>query len=179
MIKDSGSRREFESGAVRDMAEGKGRFDLVPLDIMANHTKSDFIEMVSLFQDTGELDFLYKAIDILTNEFFGNSKWDMYLQLAKHFEEGCKKYGDNNWRKGIPVKFFIDSAVRHYVKKKAGWDDEPHERAAVWNIICAIWTSAHKKKLNEYAKVSDKLTTNEKKTYVPPEMKILYSEENS
>ena len=29
-IKDSGHRREFETGAVRDMAEGKGRFDLIP-----------------------------------------------------------------------------------------------------------------------------------------------------
>ena len=31
MIKDSGTRREFESGAVRDVAEGKGRCDLLAL----------------------------------------------------------------------------------------------------------------------------------------------------
>ena len=30
MIKDSGSKREFESGAVRDYSEGKGRCDLLP-----------------------------------------------------------------------------------------------------------------------------------------------------
>jgi hypothetical protein len=30
MIKDSGNRREFDSGAVRDMQEGKGRMDLLP-----------------------------------------------------------------------------------------------------------------------------------------------------
>lgn len=30
MIKDSGNRTEFETGAVRDMAEGKGRCDLLP-----------------------------------------------------------------------------------------------------------------------------------------------------
>ena len=29
-IKDSGERREFSTGAVRDMAEGKGRCDLLP-----------------------------------------------------------------------------------------------------------------------------------------------------
>ncbi len=29
-IKDSGRRREFESGAVRDIQEGKGRMDLLP-----------------------------------------------------------------------------------------------------------------------------------------------------
>lgn len=31
-IKDSGQRREFETGAVRDMATGKGRFDLIPME---------------------------------------------------------------------------------------------------------------------------------------------------
>lgn len=30
MIKDSGNRREFETGAVRDIQEGKGRCDLMP-----------------------------------------------------------------------------------------------------------------------------------------------------
>ena len=29
-IKDSGTRRQFDSGAVRDMQEGKGRMDLLP-----------------------------------------------------------------------------------------------------------------------------------------------------
>ena len=33
-IKDSGNRREFESGCVRDIAEGKGRCDLLPLDVI-------------------------------------------------------------------------------------------------------------------------------------------------
>ena len=30
MIKDSGERTQFETGAVRDMHEGKGRMDLLP-----------------------------------------------------------------------------------------------------------------------------------------------------
>ena len=30
MIKDSGNRRAFDTGAVRDMQEGKGRMDLLP-----------------------------------------------------------------------------------------------------------------------------------------------------
>ena len=30
-ILDSGNRRKFESGAVRDIQEGKGRMDLVPI----------------------------------------------------------------------------------------------------------------------------------------------------
>lgn len=30
VLKDSGDRRKFESGAIRDMQEGKGRCDLLP-----------------------------------------------------------------------------------------------------------------------------------------------------
>mgnify|MGYP000727862885 FL=1 len=30
LLKDSGARREFKTGAVRDIQEGKGRFDLIP-----------------------------------------------------------------------------------------------------------------------------------------------------
>lgn len=32
MINDSGERTEFRTGAVRDLHEGKGRFDLLPLN---------------------------------------------------------------------------------------------------------------------------------------------------
>lgn len=32
MIKDSGQRTEFSTGALRDMHEGKGRYDLLPWD---------------------------------------------------------------------------------------------------------------------------------------------------
>ena len=30
MLKDNGDRREFATGVVRDMAAGKGRYDLLP-----------------------------------------------------------------------------------------------------------------------------------------------------
>ncbi len=33
-LKDSGKRREFGTGAVRDINEGKGRCDLLPLDVV-------------------------------------------------------------------------------------------------------------------------------------------------
>lgn len=33
-IKDSGNRRQFETGAVRDMQEGKGRYDLMPMEAL-------------------------------------------------------------------------------------------------------------------------------------------------
>lgn len=38
-IKDSGTRREFGTGAVRDMAAGKGRMDLLPWDAIIEVSK--------------------------------------------------------------------------------------------------------------------------------------------
>ena len=52
----------------------------------------------------------------------------------------------------MPVKIYIDSAVRHYLKFLRGDEDEPHDRAFCWNIMCAIWTCKHKPELNDYAK---------------------------
>lgn len=164
-ILDSGNRREFESGAVRDIQEGKGRCDLMPLDVAAklfhetirrdetfNRYGSDPVLInIAGFEEYGDPDALYSAMDY----FSLRHNWDiptMFLEVAKHFEEGAKKYGENNWQKGIPVHCYIDSAVRHYLKYLRGDDDEPHDRAFVWNIMCAIWTCIHKPELNEYAK---------------------------
>ena len=146
-IKDSGDRSEFETGAVRDMREGKGRFDLTPLDIIADYLKDAVLENLYWFQKSGELRYLYSVLE--NNDVYSND-YTMFLEVAKHFEEGAKKYGENNWQKGIPVRCYIDSAVRHYLKWLRGDEDEPHGRAFCWNIICAIWTCIHKPELNEY-----------------------------
>lgn len=150
-IKDSGDRTEFASGAVRDMHEGKGRCDLLPLDVVGSITNNRILSRISEFQDDGLPHHLTQALSIADDALFSN-KWTMFLEVAKHFEEGAKKYGDNNWRKGIPVRCYIDSAVRHYLKYLRGDKDEPHDRAFCWNILCAIWTCKHKPELNDYAK---------------------------
>lgn len=161
-ILDSGNRRQFESGAVRDIQEGKGRCDLLPLDVMRDffYLRSDGISKsadykrnrvfgnLSNFIDTGDDDSLHKVL--IAAEMF-HDPFDMFLEVSKHFEEGAKKYGENNWQKGIPVHCYIDSAVRHYLKFLRGDKDEPHDRAFCWNIMCAIWTCKHKPELNEYA----------------------------
>ena len=98
VIKDSGERREFETGAVRDMSAGKGRFDLLPPEAI----------------------FAY----------------------ATHMENGCEKYGDRNWEKGIPLSSFLDSALRHLFKYLMGMKDEDHLVAAFWNIGNLIATRA-------------------------------------
>ena len=56
-------------------------------------------------------------------------------RLAKHYENGAVKYGDNNWLKGIPLKRMLDSAMRHLFKALEGQTDEDHLTAAAWNIL--------------------------------------------
>lgn len=157
VLKDSGERRQFESGAVRDIQRGKGRCDLLPLDVVAafyheidpDCPANTVLFYIDEFKTTGYVQWLYSVLRFTP---FGNNFANMFLELAIHFEDGAVKYGENNWQKGIPVNCYIDSAVRHYLKFLRGDKDEPHDRAFVWNIICAIWTCIHKPELNPYRK---------------------------
>ena len=111
-LKDSGARKQFSTGAVRDIHEGKGRMDLIP-----------GAAMVMLMQEWGHPMSAAAAI-----------------ALAKHFEDGAKKYADRNWEKGMDTHAFVDSGMRHLYKAYAKMKDEPHLRAFVWNIVCYIDT---------------------------------------
>jgi hypothetical protein len=61
-------------------------------------------------------------------------------RLAKHYENGARKYGDRNWEKGIPITRFLDSALRHLNEWREGYREEDHLSAALWNIACIIHT---------------------------------------
>lgn len=215
-VKDSGDRREFTSGAVRDMQVGKGRCDLLPFAELSTlieniDMEKDYIQTIisldnhpdswifrhfnnaikALYTADGAdnktieylsyeiVDCLYMALEIFLVRFYkpeshlencfngkihiwstlyealsdipadndvaikyhiNNVLYSAILDLAKHFEAGARKYGDNNWRKGIPINVFIDSAIRHFCKFMRGDTDEPHDIAFIWNVICCIWT---------------------------------------
>lgn len=64
----------------------------------------------------------------------------MFMDVSKHFKRGAEKYGEWNWNKGIPLHSFIDSAIRHLIKWVGNWNDERHDLAFIWNIICCIHT---------------------------------------
>ena len=95
MIKKSeGAERTFQTGAIRDSAEGKGDMASIP--------------------------------------------WESILRLARHYQEGAKRYERWNFRKGITVSSFIDSACRHLAKYQCGCDDEDHLAAAAFNVLGAM-----------------------------------------
>ena len=152
-IKDSGSRREFSTGAVRDIQEGKGRCDLLPLDVVGSLLNNPTFSYISRFMKDGDVSHLQ---DALTSSGIYHDIFTMFLEVSKHFEQGAKKYGEFNWQKGIPTHCYIDSGVRHYLKWLRGDRDEPHDRAFCWNMMCCIWTCRHKPELNDYPIKGDK-----------------------
>lgn len=149
MIQDSGNRREFESGAVRDMAEGKGRCDLLPLRIVADYIQDfrpDDADVFRCFSDMlhaetyiEKVEAAHSLLNYASCNVFADTH-DMLLEVAKHYEEGAKKYDERNWEKGIPLWCFVDSGVRHFIKLSRGDKDERHDRAFVWNVLGYLYT---------------------------------------
>lgn len=185
-ILDSGNRREFKSGAVRDIAEGKGRCDLLPLDVIgdyfAHRVPSDcgnYEHMKNILYDikgfiyTGSPTLIY---DIITM-FMDNRGWSTItaiLEVSKHYEEGAKKYAERNWEKGIPTHCYIDSGTRHLLKYYGKWDDEPHDRAFLWNMLGLLWTIKHHPELDDlpYTEGKTKLS-NEEVDYIKNDVNTL------
>ena len=122
----------------------------MPLEVVAEYMEDPITLFIDQFQSDGLVGHLYGVLREAPAQVGYADHATMFLEVAKHFEEGAKKYGENNWQKGIPVRCYIDSAVRHYLKWIRGDKDEPHDRAFCWNIICAIWTCKHKPELNDY-----------------------------
>ena len=159
-LKDSGERQRFASGAVRDIQKGKGRFDLLPFEVFASmnlYEREDMIlyrvmlEDIDVFKNTGNVNML-RELAINIQMFMFETDWEYVESLAKHFEAGAAKYGDNNWQLGLPASRYIDSALRHLFKHLDRQTDEPHKVAFAWNILCCLWTCVNKPELNDYKK---------------------------
>lgn len=137
-IIDSGERRQFESGAVRDIVDGKGRCDLLPLGIIGDRLGGKTLVSIERYIRNGDICYLWDAIEEFAAKHF-HGEYNCFLEVAKQYEDGAKKYSDRNWEKGMPIHCFIDSGVRHYFKFLRGDTDEPHDRAFIWNMLGAIW----------------------------------------
>lgn len=147
-IKDSGQRTQFETGAIREIDETKGRCDLVYNSAWGDLTLDDFYIHMEDFVRSGNRMDAHKALDYAVHKLF-NSTEDAYLEVSQHYAEGAKKYADRNMEKGIPWHSMVDSALRHYTKWRRGDDDEPHARAVIWNLLTLLYMVDYKPELND------------------------------
>lgn len=176
MIKDSGQRHEFVSGGVRDMSEGKGKCSLLPLgevyalmEYCVNRYSDNYVGYVSPIRciymyiesakehpfGCGDDTLIYEALCIFAKRELKCDVATLILEVSHHFEEGSIKYKPNNWRLGLDASCYIDSGVRHYLKWSRGDDDERHDRAFVWNMLCLLWTVRHRPECNDISTMED------------------------
>lgn len=147
-LKDSGERKIFETGAMRDTPEGKGRCDLMPLDVVGTLLHCDVLNSIEEFKVLKDTYYLKQALTIFSIKA-NVDPYTLMLEVSKHFEAGALKYSENNWKRGIPLHCYIDSGVRHLLKHLRGDKDEPHDRAFVWNMLCAAWTYENHSELDD------------------------------
>lgn len=141
-IKDSGNRTAFSTGAVRDLQDAKGRCDLLPLDEVQEvlDDKNDILDYLESYKRTEDTEFLLFALRQFASIAFDSNRIEMVLEVSEHYAEGAEKYGIDNWKKGLPEWSYLSSGIRHYLKWLRGDEDERHDRAFVWNILCLLWT---------------------------------------
>lgn len=151
-LKDSGARTTFESGAQREVEKSKGRHDLLPLDVLAVlYASSTYDEDVRQVADgifsslhhfvyTGDMACITDAIWTFIEYAYHNDTEHALLCLAIHYGDGAEKYAERNWEQGLPLSSFLQSAVRHFIKWIEKWEDEPHDRAFLWNLFGIIRT---------------------------------------
>lgn len=61
-------------------------------------------------------------------------------RLAVWYGKGAAKYSARNWEKGMPLSEYHNSAEAHRMKMLAGYTDEDHLSAWIWNVACFVET---------------------------------------
>jgi len=59
-------------------------------------------------------------------------------RLAKHYENGAKKYGDRNYEKGMKFSRYTASMFRHIIAWMKGDELEDHLAAIAWNAFAIM-----------------------------------------
>ena len=87
MIKDSGNRSEFETGAHRDLSEGKGRMDLLPFTAL--------MEVSKIFEEGAKK---YRA-----------NNWRRGIPLSRYADSGMRHFA--KWMAGYRDEPHLEQAA--------------------------------------------------------------------
>jgi hypothetical protein len=109
------------------------------LEFNGSHPYANVFRFINYYIETKDKSFLQVAIiDFCRAE---NMKLiDVILDVSIHYRDGARKYEENNWKNGLPLKSYLASAARHLLRHIAGEKDEAHNRGFVWNMLGALWT---------------------------------------
>jgi len=111
-----GDVNSSERGSGARYNDGKPDFSLIPLDIIARsflpgggdpHALGESLSMLGKYQRTANVDYLDAAIAYVRG---------YWVDCARVFEYGKKKYAAWNWAKGMAWSIPLACAGRHAVK---------------------------------------------------------------
>ena len=89
VIKDSGSTTEFSTGAHRDARTGKGRIDLIPLEVASKLMDEDpILKNVREFQKDENTDHLYEALKHFCVTYYDGVTETIHKGETKTIERG-------------------------------------------------------------------------------------------
>ena len=131
VVKDSGKRQDFATGARRDTQDGKGDFSLLPPSWLLALAK----EMQRRNEPNDRLDLVPVS---------------PLLRLSAVYGRGSAKYDETpsaenpapqpNWQRGIPMSRYVSSLHRHLIAYAEGDQSEDHMAQAMWNAAGLLWT---------------------------------------
>ena len=116
MIKDSGEQQSFATGAVRDTAAGKPRYDKIPIKFL--RALGEYFKDHDLPENC--------RLDLISIPFL--------IRFGCHYGNGAKKYAERNWEQGMPRERFKESAWRHFIDLMDNMTDEDHASAVAFNV---------------------------------------------
>lgn len=133
ITKDSGKRRNYHTGAVRDRSEGK------PSILGSHHFINIIADYISgaKFSPTTHKDAPY---DLPVQEGHPLITPQLLDRVQALLERGAAKYGEGNWQKGMPLHDTYDSLIRHALYAWMGDNTEDHLAAIVANVMFIMHT---------------------------------------
>ncbi len=70
-------------------------------------------------------------------------------RLAATYGEGAQKYGDHNWRKGMPISSTLNHAIAHIYEYLTGDQSEDHLAHAAWGLFAVMHFEETKPKMQD------------------------------
>lgn len=144
--------QEFHTGARRGNQDDKPRPDLLYFPFVSAwdnefsyndepSTPKRIIDVLNTFF-LEPYTFAFLAAKVTANEYpdfdYDQYKFlpiDALLRVSKVLADGGKKYGDNNWKTGIPFSRMKASTYRHLLQWLGGHEDEDHYAHLMCNLM--------------------------------------------
>lgn len=81
-------------------------------------------------------------------------------RMAETYGEGALKYGDDNWRKGMPEKSLINHFMAHLVQHLSGDRKEDHLAHMCWGVMTLMWMQENMPAMLNLCKLATSGTAN-------------------